>query len=184
MPLLLYDCRRNRPSVSGAVPSALLSILGQITYTRSPASIRLRACTNICPMVRASFSCTITDVTGLRPPGSSVSHEMSRFPNHVIAAERGIGVAVITRRCGMISESRLSCSLCPTPKQCCSSITSRARFGAWKVDENAACVATVIQGTPLAGTDRARLRSARRMPPVSSTTGILIPALPSIALIF
>ena len=37
---------------------------------------------------------------GARPAGSSVSVEISRSPNTVIATVRGIGVAVITSTCG------------------------------------------------------------------------------------
>ena len=37
---------------------------------------------------------------GGRPAGSSVSVETSRSPNTVIATVRGIGVAVMTSRCG------------------------------------------------------------------------------------
>ena len=37
---------------------------------------------------------------GARPAGSSVSVEVSRSPNTVIATVRGIGVAVITSTCG------------------------------------------------------------------------------------
>ncbi len=51
-------------------------------------------------------------------------------------------------------------------------MTASARFGAWNVLENAACVATMMHGVPDAAMASTRRRSARRMPPVSSNTGI------------
>ena len=119
-----------------------------------------------------AFSSGITTVwIGLRPPGNSVSQEMSRSPNQVIAAVRGIGVAVITSRCGSTSDFERSVSRCSTPKRCCSSITASARFGAWNDFENAACVATTMHGSPLAAVPSTLRRSASFMPPVSSSTG-------------
>ena len=126
-------------------------------------------------MVCASASGTTKVRIGLRPPGSSVSHEMSRSPNQVMAAVRGIGVAVMTSRCGALSALAFSDSRCSTPKRCCSSITASARFGAWKVLENAACVATTMHGVPLAATASTRRRADSFMPPVSSSTGMSPP---------
>lgn len=100
--------------------------------------------------MRPSSSGTMNVRMGLRPPGSSVSHEMSRSPNQVIAAVRGIGVAVMTSRCGTTSFLVRRDSRCSTPNRCCSSMTTSARFGAWNVLENAACVATMMHGSPLA----------------------------------
>lgn len=71
---------------------------------------------------------------------------MSRSPNQVMAAVRGIGVAVMTSRCGAVEPLAFNDSRCSTPKRCCSSMTASARLGAWKVLENAACVATTMHG--------------------------------------
>ncbi len=60
--------------------------------------MRLRISVNISAIFAPSDSDTTKVWIGLRPPGSSVSQEMSRSPNHVIAALRGMGVAVMTSR--------------------------------------------------------------------------------------
>ena len=151
-------------------------------------------------IVRASLSCTTNVRIGFLPPGSSVKYETSRSPNQVIAAERGIGVAVITKRCGVNSVHsasrevtltlalrevtltsraftltlRISTFRCSTPKRCCSSITTNAKRVGLKLEENAACVATINAGSPLATLASARLRSASFMPPVTTTTGTSI----------
>ena len=125
-------------------------------------------------MVAASASLTTTVRIGLRPPGNSVSQEISRSPNQVMAAVRGMGVAVITSRCGVVPSSVLALRLsrCSTPNRCCSSITTKAKCGAWKVLENAACVATIMPGSPLAAAASALRRAASFIPPVSRVTGI------------
>ena len=133
--------------------------------------MRPRMWANMEPIMRPSSSGTMNVRMGLRPPGSSVSHEMSRSPNQVIAAVRGIGVAVMTSRCGTTSFLVRRDSRCSTPNRCCSSMTTSARFGAWNVLENAACVATMMHGAPLAASARARRRAASFMPPVSRMTG-------------
>ena len=133
--------------------------------------MRPRMWANMEPIMRPSSSGTMNVRMGLRPPGSSVSHEMSRSPNQVIAAVRGIGVAVMTSRCGTTSFLVRRDSRCSTPNRCCSSMTTSARFGAWNVLENAACVATMMHGSPLAASARARRRAASFMPPVSRMTG-------------
>ena len=146
-------------------------------------------------IVAASASCTTKVRIGFLPPGSSVKYEASKSPNQVIAAERGIGVAVITKRCGVIEEPsaretsecessaretsagesslilRISTSRCATPKRCCSSIITSAKLVGLKVAEKAACVATISAGSPLATFASARRRSASFMPPVTKITG-------------
>ena len=141
-------------------------------------------------IVEASASCTTKVRIGFLPPGSSVKYEASKSPNQVIAAERGIGVAVITKRCGVIEETsvfetsafetsacesslilRISTSRCATPKRCCSSIITSAKLVGLKVAEKAACVATISAGSPLATLASARRRSASFMPPVTKITG-------------
>ena len=120
-------------------------------------------CANIRPMVAASASLTTTVRIGLRPPGNSVSQEISRSPNQVMAAVRGMGVAVITSRCGVVPSSVLALRLsrCSTPNRCCSSITTKAK-----------CVATIMPGSPLAAAASALRRAASFIPPVSRVTGI------------
>ena len=49
-------------------------------------------------------------------------------PYWVSFSVRGIGVAVITSRCGGRSALDYSSKRCETPKRCCSSITARPRF--------------------------------------------------------
>ena len=97
---------------------------------------------------------------------------MPRSPNQVMAAVRGIGVAVMTSKCGAVEPLAFNDSRCSTPKRCCSSMTASARLGAWKVLENAACVATTMHGLPEAACARTRRRAASFMPPVSSSTGM------------
>ncbi len=67
---------------------------------------------------------------GSRPGGSSSMMVMSRSPNTTMAAVRGMGVAVITRRSGSPpppSSPRpfsRSAARCSTPNRCCSSMTA------------------------------------------------------------
>ena len=143
--------------------------------------MRLRIRANISPISDALLSGTTNVRIGLRPPGSSVSAEISRSPNQVMAAVRGIGVAVMTSRCGAVAPLEFNDSRCSTPKRCCSSITASVRFGAWKLLENAACVATTMQGMPDAAAASTRRRSASRMPPVRRNTGISPSFVPNIS---
>lgn len=53
--------------------------------------------------------------------------EVSRSPKAVIATVRGIGVAVITSRCGVVAALPRSASRCSTPNRCCSSTTTSPR---------------------------------------------------------
>ena len=64
---------------------------------------------------------------GVRPGGSSSRTLTSRSPYTVIAAVRGIGVAVITRTSGTASPAlSRRAARCSTPKRCCSSIDDDA----------------------------------------------------------
>ncbi len=71
--------------------------------------------------------------TGSRPGGSSSMMVMSRSPKTTMAAVRGMGVAVITRRSGSWPRPSSprplarSAARCSTPKRCCSSMTATPR---------------------------------------------------------
>ena len=70
---------------------------------------------------------------GVRPGGSSSSTLTSRSPYTVIAAVRGIGVAVITSRSGTPPDDlSRNAARCSTPNRCCSSTTTAPRL--WNVD--------------------------------------------------
>ena len=77
----------------------------------------------------AGFSKVFTTwvVIGARPKGNSRKVETSKSPKTVIATVRGIGVAVITSRCGGIFAFPLRASRCSTPNRCCSSTTINPR---------------------------------------------------------
>ena len=66
-------------------------------------------------------------VIPLRPAGTSRSSEISSSPNTVIATVRGIGVAVVTSRCGAFFALASNAPRCSTPNLCCSSITTSPR---------------------------------------------------------
>lgn len=61
------------------------------------------------------------------PGGSSSRMLISRSPYKIKPSVRGIGVALITIVCTS-SPFSASCALCLTPKRCCSSVITRARF--------------------------------------------------------
>ena len=107
---------------------------------------------------------------GCRPAGSSSRTETSRSPKTVIATVRGMGVAVITSRCGGRPALSRSRSRCSTPKRCCSSTTTSPRSANWTTSESRAWVPMTIPASPDAIRSRARLRAAAPMDPVSSTT--------------
>jgi hypothetical protein len=69
---------------------------------------------------------------GVRPGGSSSSTLTSRSPYTVMAAVRGMGVAVITSTSGTAwppsSALARSAARCSTPKRCCSSMTTTPRL--------------------------------------------------------
>ena len=78
---------------------------------------------------QAGFSASPTTWVeiGARPAGSSSSTDVSRSPKTVIATVRGMGVAVMTSRCGGLLALARRASRCSTPKRCCSSTTIRPR---------------------------------------------------------
>ena len=116
---------------------------------------------------------------GDRPAGSSVSVDVSRSPNTVIATVRGIGVAVITSRCGGAADLLRSASRCSTPNRCCSSTTTRPSSANWTCSWISACVPMTIPALPLAASSSAALRAAAGSDPVSSTTRVAMSAPPS-----
>ena len=62
---------------------------------------------------------------------------------------RGIGVAVIERRCGVwVSAALTSFCRCATPKRCCSSIITKARRLNCISFCMIACVPTIIASSP------------------------------------
>ena len=60
------------------------------------------------------------------PGGECLMTETSKSPKAVIASVRGMGVAVITRQCGVVCFR--NCARCSTPNLCCSSIITRPSF--------------------------------------------------------
>ena len=66
---------------------------------------------------------------GARPRGSSRRVDVSRSPSVVMAIVRGMGVAVMTSRCGLTPSLAFArnASRCSTPKRCCSSTTTIPR---------------------------------------------------------
>ena len=77
----------------------------------------------ITPSRLASLNTLVT--MGVRPGGSSSMVLTSRSAKSVIASVRGMGVALIIRRCGSsacCSSLSRSASRCATPKRCCSSM--------------------------------------------------------------
>ena len=109
---------------------------------------------------------------GLRPAGSSRSVDVSRSPNTVIATVRGIGVAVMTRTCGLTSERSTSAERCSTPNRCCSSTTSSPRSANSTCSWISAWVPTTMPASPDAASSSASLRALAPSEPVSSWTRV------------
>ena len=86
---------------------------------------------------------------GCRPGGISSMIDRSRSPYRVSASERGMGVAVITSRCGLVPLER-SAARCSTPKRCCSSTTTNCRSANVTGSSIRACVPITILIPPLA----------------------------------
>ena len=118
---------------------------------------------------------------GWRPAGSSVSVEMSRSPNTVMATVRGIGVAVMTSRCGGPSPAlSRSASRCSTPNLCCSSITTRPRSANCTFSSSSAWVPITMPGRrPTRPPAAPGGGAAAPSDPVSSATLVACSAPPS-----
>ena len=118
-PPCLVRCRRSRRS--GAPPHR--------PGARAATSSMMR-----CQARSSHAGLSVTKITllviGWRPRGSSRSVEVSRSPYTVSATVRGIGVAVITSRCGVTPAGALArnWSRCSTPNRCCSSTTTMPRL--------------------------------------------------------
>lgn len=111
---------------------------------------------------------------GERPAGSWSRTEVSRSPKTVMATVRGIGVAVITSRCGGCLPLLRRASRCSTPKRCCSSTTTSPRSWNCTLSSIRAWVPTTIPASPVTRASSAWRRAAAPMEPVSNTT--LVPA--------
>src|SRR3954470_23677305 len=98
---------------------------------------------------------------GLRPFGSSRSAVTSSAPNDARRSVRGIGVAVMCRRCGARPAGALASSAARwrTPKRCCSSTTATARRSNTTVSSMSAWVPTTSGRSPLTSLPS---RAARR----------------------
>ena len=85
-----------------------------------------------------------------------------------MATVRGMGVAVMTSRCGGASALARRASRCSTPKRCCSSTTTRPRSANCTVFWISACVPMTMPATPDAASSRACRRAAAGSEPVSN----------------
>ena len=148
-----------------AAPSSRLSppspILGTTTYTWWPASISSRARLHSRD-AQAGFSARGTTWVEIfwRPAGRVSSTDTSRSPNTVMATVRGMGVAVMTRRCGRAPSVPRRPSRCSTPKRCCSSTTTRPKSWKRTSSESRAWVPITIWAAP-AASSCSTLRLAR-----------------------
>ena len=120
--------RSNTCSADATSNLSLSSINGHTTKPCCPAATASRIsphiiCSNNGP---AAHFVTI----GVRPGGSSSNTLTSKSPYTVIAAVRGIGVAVITNTSGVEASAPFlpSAARCSTPNRCCSSITTTPRL--------------------------------------------------------
>ena len=75
--------------------------------------------------------------------------DISRIPSRDIFSVRGIGVAESVSTSTFFF-SCLSFSLCPTPKRCSSSTTTRPSFGSFTSFERIRCVPMTTSTSPLA----------------------------------
>ena len=108
---------------------------------------------------------------GVRPGGSSSSTLTSRSPYTVIAAVRGIGVAVMTSTSGTaVPALSRNAARCSTPKRCCSSTTTTPRL--WNATPSwiRAWVPMTRSTVPSASPPSTRRRSAPVTRLVSSST--------------
>ena len=85
---------------------------------------------------------------GWRPLGSSARVETSKSPNTVIATVRGIGVALIAKKCGECSPEAARAMRCSTPKRCCSSTIATPRLFNRSPFVTKAWVPTTKSGSP------------------------------------
>ena len=130
-------------ATSSSSPS---STRGQTIYACLPCFTSLRIKSYTPPRI-AEFRNTV--FTGFLDGGSSSIIEMSRSPKMISPSVLGIGVALITSRCGLLPLPR-SFALCATPNLCCSSVTASARFLNSVLSVMRACVPITISIEPSA----------------------------------
>ena len=150
---------------------------GQTTKARCPiaTSERTRPTRGAAPSGPGSHSV----VTGSRPGGSSSSVVRSRSPKITIAAVRGIGVAVMTRRSGSpAAPLARRPARCSTPKRCCSSITTMPREANSTSSVRSAWVPTTTSMAPPASASSVAARALPLTRLVSSSTRTSPPAIP------
>ena len=87
-----------------------------------------------------------------------------------MATVRGIGVAVMTNKCGGVTAFPLRASRCSTPKRCCSSTTIKPKSLNSTLSPSSACVPITIPAAPDAACASASLRDAALCDPVISVT--------------
>ena len=153
---------------------------GHTTYTWCPAATSswMRFQTRSSHVGFSPAGTTVVAI-GERPPGSSRSAETSRSPYTVIATVRGIGVAVMTSRCGAFSPRPRRASRCSTPKRCCSSTTTSPSSANPTRSWISACVPTTIPASPDCASSRAFFFAAAGSDPDSSVTPVACSAPPS-----
>ena len=118
---------------------------------------------------------------GCRPRGSSRSVEVSRSPKTVSATVRGIGVAVITSRCGVKPSGALARnrSRCSTPNRCCSSTTTIPSRSNSTASCSNAWVPITMPAAAVATSSRTWRFCAADIDPVSSATRVAPSSAPS-----
>ena len=117
---------------------------------------------------------------GCLPSGSSRNVETSKSPKTVIATVRGIGVAVITKRCGGFCAFSFKASRCSTPNRCCSSTTIKPKSLNSTFSPSNAWVPITIPASPDAANASAALRAAAFCDPVIKVTCVAFSSLPNI----
>ncbi|CAB4657858.1 unannotated protein [freshwater metagenome] len=97
-----------------------------------------------------------------------------------MATVRGIGVAVITNKCGGFCAFTLRASRCSTPNLCCSSTTIKPKSLNSTFSPRRACVPIIIPAAPVAANESASLRAGALCDPVISVSRVALSALPSV----
>ena len=118
---------------------------------------------------------------GCRPRGNSRMVEVSRSPYTVSATVRGIGVAVITSRCGVRPSGALARkrSRCSTPNRCCSSTTTMPSRSNSTASCSRAWVPMTMPARPLDTSSRTCRFCCAVMDPVSNATDVASSGAPS-----
>jgi len=109
--------------------------------------------------------------SGVRPGGISSITVRSRSAWRVRASVRGMGVAVITSRCGLAPLPR-SRPRCATPKRCCSSMIASVRLAKSTSGWIRACVPITMETVPAASRASVSARSDGGVAPVNRRMAI------------